>query len=82
MLYLELTDLFQSSLDQEVLTGKWKEANVYGVFKKGKREDCKSYIPISLTCFCCKIMKHIVHSHIMKHLETIDILVNNQHGFR
>ena len=46
---------------------RWKEANVHRVFKKGEKEDCKNYRPISLTCVCCKILEHIVHSHIMKY---------------
>ena len=38
--------------------------------------------PISLTCISCKILEHIVHSHIMDFLESNNILVDNQHGFR
>ena len=30
----------------------------------------------------CKVMKHIVASHIRKHLETNNILYPLQHGFR
>ena len=32
--------------------------------------------------FTCKILEHIIHSHIMGHFEENDILVDSQHGFR
>ena len=36
----------------------------------------------SLTCLCCKIMEHVVLSHIAKHLNANSILLDSQHGFR
>ncbi len=35
-----------------------------------------------MTSICCKLFEHIVHSHISSHLETHNILLANQHGFR
>lgn len=29
-----------------------------------------------------KLLEHIVHSHVMKHLEQYDVLTDMQHGFR
>ena len=40
-----------------------------------------NYRPISLTCICCKIMEHIILSHITKHIAKNNIIVNEQHGF-
>ena len=77
-----LTEIFQSSLYQATLPSKWKEANVHRVFKKEKREEPKNYRLISLTCISCKILEHIVHSLIMDFLESNNILVDNQRGFR
>ena len=77
-----LTDLFQSSLDQAILPIEWKTANIHGVFKSGKKEECENYRPISLTSVACKVLEHIVHSHVMKYLEANNILVDIQHGFR
>ena len=37
---------------------------------------------VSLTSVVSKILQPIIHSHIMKHLGTYNILVDNQHGFR
>ena len=77
-----LADFFQSSVDSGVLPKQWREANITGIFKKGDKSKPANYRPISLTSIICKIMEHIIHSHVMKHLERLDILVDRQHGFR
>ena len=41
-----------------------------------------NYRPISLTCVACKILEHIIHSHVMKHFARHDVLTDCQHGFR
>ena len=51
-------------------------------FKNGNKFDPANYRPVSLTCISCKILEHIVHSHVMKHLEKFNILSDVQHGFR
>lgn len=64
-----LTDLFQSSVDQGLIPHQWKEANIYAIFKKGDKSAPDSYRPISLTSVTCKILEHIIHSHIMDHFK-------------
>ena len=41
-----------------------------------------NYRPVSLTCVCCKLLEHIVCSHIHDHLDKYNILTPMQHGFR
>ena len=41
-----------------------------------------NYRPVSLTCVCCKLLEHIIYSHVMAHLQTNNLLSVNQHGFR
>ena len=48
----------------------------------GDKSKAANYRPVSLTLTCCKIMEHIVHSHLMKFLESNKILTDHQHGFR
>ena len=36
----------------------------------------------TLVCICCKIMEHIILSHMAKHLSLNNILIYQQHGFR
>ena len=76
-----LTDIFQDSIDSTV-PHRWKEATMCAVFKKGKKSDPANYRPISLTCVTSKILEHVVHSFIMKHLNDHNILTDCQHGFR
>ena len=44
--------------------------------------EASNYRPVSLTVVACKILEHIIYSHVMKHLEKHHILTDQQHGFR
>jgi hypothetical protein len=52
------------------------------LFLKDLKSNPANYRPISLTCLCCKVMEHIILSHVSMHLAYDDILINEQHGFR
>jgi hypothetical protein len=41
-----------------------------------------NYRPVSLTSVCSKVMEHILHSHIIKHMDKLGLLADSQHGFR
>ena len=73
---------FQATLVQGIIPLAWKNAFVSPVFKKGKRSDPSNYRPISLTSIACKVLEHVIHSTIIRHLENFNILSNFQHGFR
>ena len=77
-----LQDLFQCSIDTGEVPQDWKDANVAAIFKKGARSSAANYRPVSLTSVVCKVLEHIIHSHVMKHLESQHILSDYQHGFR
>lgn len=74
--------IFQASLDQGIIPQAWKKAFISPIFKKGDRHKPANYRPISLTSICCKILEHIVHSHVMSHLDSHNMLNDAQHGFR
>ena len=77
-----LTIIFRKSLETGEIPPDWRLANVSPVYKKGDRHKAENYRPISLTCICCKLMEHIVTSHIMNHADKNNILYPLQHGFR
>ena len=77
-----MTLIFQSSLQQGKVPDDWKQSNVIPIFKKGDRSSAANYRPISLTSVCSKILEHIIHSQIMRHLDAHQILSDQQHGFR
>ena len=52
------------------------------VFKKGNKSVPANYRPISITCVASKILEHIVHSFILKHLNDHNIITDCQQGFR
>ena len=80
--HLILTDIFKSSIEHGTIPSKWKEANICSIYKKGNKNDPANYRPVSLTCVCCKVLEHIIHSHVMKFLDANNILNDSQHGFR
>ena len=77
-----LTNIFQCSLDTGKLPESWLQANITPIFKKGDRNTASNYRPVSLTSICCKTLEHIIHSNIMRHFSTHNILTDKQHGFR
>ena len=72
----------KQSYNSSVLPSDWKNALVTGIYKNGTKSSPENYRPVSLTCICCKIMEHIILSHISKHLAENNIIIDEQHGFR
>ena len=77
-----LQHIFQLSVDSSQVPEAWKNANVTAIYEKGSRAEAANYRPISLTSVASKLLEHIIHSHVMKHLEQHNILTDSQHGFR
>ena len=76
-----LTSIFQQSLSTGEIPLDWKHANVVPIFKKGNRSKPENYQPVSLTVVISKMLEHIIVSQIMDHLDSQNILHENQHGF-
>ena len=74
--------LFMQSLHTGSAPQAWLKATVVPVHKKGNRSQVDNYRPISLTSVPCKIMEHIIFHEMMSHLDSNQVLVNYQHGFR
>ena len=77
-----LTAIFTQSLETGMLPSAWRTAYVTPVFKKGSTCQPENYRPVSLTCVTCKVLEHIICSHIRAHLDKHGILSRLQHGFR
>ena len=77
-----LTSIFQQSLSTGEVPLDWKQANVVPIFKKGSRFKPENYRPVSLTVIISTMLEHIIVSQIMDHLDSQNILHENQHGFR
>ena len=79
-----LTLIFQASLKQSKIPDDWRKATITPLYKGNNksRSNPESYRPVSLTSVLCKTLEHIIHSHIINHLEQQNILTDRQHGFR
>ena len=77
-----LSCIYQFSLATGSVLSVWREALMFPIFKKGLKHIASNYRPVSLTSVACKVLEHIVHSNIMRHLDQNSILTVEQHGFR
>ena len=71
--------IFQKSFDTGELPLDRQKANVSPIFKTGNISDPANYRPVSLTSIPCKILEHIIHINIMRHL--CKVLNDEQHSF-
>nr|VZI31978.1 unnamed protein product [Spirometra erinaceieuropaei] len=77
-----LAYIFRSSFELGRLPSEWKTVNIFPIYKGGARTNANNYLPVSLTCICCKIMETIVKKATMKFLEQGHLLSDLQQGFR
>lgn len=82
MCSLFLSLIFQESLNSASIPHDWQVGKVIPVFKKGSRSSPSNYRPISITSVSCKIMEHILYSHIANFLTSVNFFHPSQHGFR
>ena len=82
----ELAPVFGSLFRQSVGTGclpaSWLKAWITPVYKKGTRCEAENYRPVSLTCVMCKLLEHIMCTHMRAHFDKHGILTPLNHGFR
>ena len=76
------TKIFQKSLDSGCLPDDWCKAFITPIYKKGDKANPANYRPVSFTSIPCKLLEHIIHHHIMNHMDEFDLLTDLQHGFR
>ena len=74
--------IFTQSYESGILPEEWKKALVPPVYKKDDKSLPNNYRPISLISISCKIMEHVLCSHLSNHFEIDNILTPHQHGFR
>ena len=74
--------IFNKSLREGCILEVWRCADVTPIYKKGTRENPLNYRPVSMTCILCKVMEKILKNRVMLDLDSNDILIDQQHGFR
>ena len=79
---LPLKMLFQNILVTPKYPDMWKLANVTPIFKKGDKQLIKNYRPISLLPIYSNIFENIIFNNLYSYLNTNNLLIKNQSGFR
>ena len=74
--------LWRDSLDTGNIPELLKLAHIVPLHKGGSKAFAKNYRPISLTSHLIKIFERVIRKHIVKYLETNNLLNQGQHGFR
>ena len=74
-----LTILFPKSLERGVFPGRWAEANIVPIHKKGSRKLPENYRSVSLLPLFGKIMERCVYDTLLTHVRLA--LSPRQHGF-
>ena len=59
-----------------------KIAHVIPIHKKGPKDDCSNFRPISLLSNFNRIFEKILHTRILKYFDKFSLLNSNQYGFR
>ena len=49
------------------------------IFKKGARNECGNYRPVSLTSQACKLFEGIIKDAICEHLQKFNLIRQSQH---
>ncbi|EEC13484.1 conserved hypothetical protein, partial [Ixodes scapularis] len=76
------TKIFEQSILTGVLPEDWKTGKVVPLHKSGDKHCFDNYRPISITSTPCKMLEHIIYSHLVKYLESNSFFSSAQHGFR
>lgn len=74
-----LTNLFSQALQCCTMPNDWK---VIPLHKSGDVHSPLIYRRISVTSVLCKLLEHIIYSHLIAFLESNSFFTNCQHGFR
>jgi len=77
-----LTYIFNKILSSGIFPDRLKFSEVKPIFKKGSTTEFSNYRPISLLTSFSKIIEKIIYKRLYKHLNELNILVNEQFGFR
>jgi hypothetical protein len=76
-----LAHIFNLSLSTGQFASSLKQCRVIPIFKSGDSLDCDNYRPILLLSSISKVLEKIVAEKLVYHLNSNDLLYQNQYGF-
>jgi hypothetical protein len=77
-----VTRICNLSIETGKFPDKWKEARISPIFKGGKRENCSNYRPVSVLPILSKILEKHVFKYLYEYLQSHNLVVDSQFGFR
>ena len=78
----KLTQLFNICIKKEYFPQALKIAEIVPIFKKGNRENCCNYRPISILSPFAKIFEKCLHEQFNKFFIKNDLISSQQYGFQ
>ena len=82
ILLKSITHLINKSIVHGKVPRAWKIAKVIPIHKKGDKSNPDNYRPISLLPCITKVLERVIQLQLLHHLQTYNILVPVQSGFR
>ena len=80
-LAISICKIYNMSFSLGKIPDCWKQADIIPLHKKGAKNNCKNYRPVSLTSILCKVCEKIARQHLEEFWITKDIFISNQFGF-
>ena len=78
----KLTQLFNICIKKGYFPQALKIAEIVPIFKKGNRENCCNYRPISILSSFAKIFEKCLHEQFNKFFIKNDLISSQQYGFQ
>jgi hypothetical protein len=77
-----LAYIFNNCVSMGVYPSLLKIAKVIPLYKKGPKDECSNYRPISLLMHINKVFEKLIHKRLYSFLQKNNVLNQNQYGFR
>ena len=78
----QLTYLCNLSINMGIVPQKWKIATIIPLQKEGDATDVNNLRPVSLLPVPGKILEKLLHAQLISYLESNNVLIDTQGGFR
>lgn len=77
-----LYEVIKGSINSVKYPSSWKTGKVKCLFKKGSKQDCDNYRPVTLLSIPSKIFENMLSAQIDNHLNQFNLISEHQWGFR
>jgi hypothetical protein len=74
--------IINTSITSGRFPGRWKEAKLIPIHKKGNTQEVNNYRPVSNLCVISKVLEMVVHDQITRHCDKENLIPKSQHGFQ